>query len=102
MADIKLDENYFFTPEINITSMSNKMKMKDDAIYTMGKSPSVVTNYNKITYNYSLKYIEIPLTFKFRTNENNGMRYWGQIGIAPGIAVDVITTFLSPVPDSSK
>ena len=82
MADVKLDENYFFTPEINITSMSNRMKMKDDSLFAISTS-----KYKNVTYKYSLKYIEIPLTFKFRTNENNGMRYWGQIGIAPGILI---------------
>lgn len=84
MADVKLDENYFFTPEINVTTMSNRMKMKGDTIYTL---TTPYSNYNNVTYKYSLKYIEIPLTFKFRTNESNGMRYWGQIGIAPGILI---------------
>ena len=86
MADIKLADNYFFTPEINITSMSNRMKMKDDSIFAIS-TPSTINKYKNVTYKYSLKYIEIPLTFKFRTNENNGMRYWGQIGIAPGILI---------------
>ncbi len=30
---------------------------------------------------YSLKYIEIPLTLKMRTNDINGMRYFGRIGL---------------------
>ncbi len=83
MADIKLADNYFFTPEINITSMSNRMKLKGDSVYHINSN----TGYNNVTYKYSLKYIEIPLTFKFRTNESNGMRYWGQIGIAPGVLI---------------
>ena len=98
MADIKLDENYFFTPEINITSMSNRMKMKDDSIFSLTTPAS---NYKNVTYKYSLKYIEIPLTFKFRTNENNGMRYWGQIGIAPGILIgNQVTTSAERVGNS--
>lgn len=84
MADIKLDQNYFFTPELNITSMSNSMKMKDTAKLTL---PNTSGNFSKVTYKYNLKYIEIPLTFKFRTNESNGIRYWGQIGIAPGVLI---------------
>lgn len=84
MADIKLDENYFFTPEINITSMTNTMKLKDTAKY---KLPNTGGTFSKVNYKYNLKYIEIPLTFKFRTNESNGMRYWGQVGVAPGILI---------------
>ncbi len=84
MADIKLDQNYFFTPELNVTSMSNSLKLKDSAKLTL---PNVGGNFSKVTYKYNLKYIEIPLTFKFRTNESNGMRYWGQVGIAPGILI---------------
>lgn len=95
MADIKLDQNYFFTPEINITTMSNSMKLKGDSIYSLA---GPTRNYNNVTYKYSLKYIEIPLTFKFRTNESNGMRYWGQIGIAPGIMIgNQVTTTATAV-----
>lgn len=83
MSDIKLGDNYFFSPEISITTMSNKIKMKDTVQY------SLVTNdrYNNVTYKYNLKYFEIPLTFKFRSNENDGMRYWAQFGIAPGFII---------------
>jgi hypothetical protein len=28
MADIKLDENYFFTTEINVTNMNNRIKLE--------------------------------------------------------------------------
>ena len=94
MADIKLADNYFFTPEINITSMSNRMKFKDTTdLILSGNNRS----YDNVSYKYSLKYIEIPLTFKFRTNENGGMRYWGQIGIAPGFVIsNTVTTSAAP------
>jgi hypothetical protein len=95
MADIRLADNYFFTPEINVTSMSNRSKLKPDSVFTaVGNG----LDYNNINYKYNLKYIEIPLTFKFRTKETNGMRYWGQIGIAPGFIISNNTTILaSPV-----
>ncbi len=97
MADIKLDQNYFFTPELLVTSMSNNIKLKPDSIYTLPSS-TFGQGYNNVTYKYNLKYIEIPLTFKFRTNESNGMRYWGQIGLAPGILIgNQVTTSASAV-----
>jgi len=30
---------------------------------------------------YSIKYIEIPLSLKMRTNDINGMRFFGRIGL---------------------
>lgn len=100
MADVKLADNYFFTPELNISSMSNSYKLKDTAIGTVSVN-NVSSNYDKISYKYNLKYIEIPLTFKFRTNETGGMRYWGQIGIAPGFIIgNQVTTTASPISPS--
>lgn len=91
MSDIRLGDNYFFTPEINITSMSNKLKLKDTSNYFL---PNYGT-YNNVKYKYNLKYFEIPLTFKVRTNESNGIRYWGQFGIAPGFIIGSSVTTLA-------
>lgn len=94
MADIRLADNYFFSPEIIVTSMSNRLRLKPDSSYLLS-SPGNTDWYNQVSYKYNLKYIEIPLTFKFRTNESNGMRYWGQIGIAPGFIIGNNTTILA-------
>ncbi len=97
MADVKLADNYFFTPEINVTTMNNSFKLKDTAKGTISNN-NVSSNYDKISYKYNLQYIEIPLTFKFRTNETGGIRYWGQIGIAPGFIIgNQVTTTASPI-----
>jgi len=99
MADVKLDQNYFFTPEINITSMSNRTKLKDTNNVMLNGSGY----YNNVTHKYSLKYLEIPLTFKFRTNESNGMRYWGQFGVAPGFLIgSTVTTAATPSNGNTK
>ncbi len=37
--------------------------------------------------NYFLKYIEIPLTLKMRTNPINGMRYFGRIGLGTAFKI---------------
>lgn len=99
MADIQLADNYFFTPEINVTSMSNKIKMKDTTKYTLAGTGL----YDNVSYKYNLKYVEIPLTFKFRTNESGGLRYWGQFGIAPGFIIGSNVSILaSPTNGNSK
>lgn len=101
MTDVKLADNYYFAGEILVTSMSNKIKLKDTITHAL---PSSTTDlYNKISYKYNLKYIEIPLTFKFRTKESGGMRYWGQFGIAPGFIIGSNTSILaSPVAPNTK
>lgn len=37
--------------------------------------------------NYSLKFIEIPLTLKMRTNDIKGLRYFGQIGLGTSFRI---------------
>src|SRR5690606_34001031 len=46
MSDIRLADNYFFTPEINITTITSKTKMKDTAVYTLPGSGT----YNQVSY----------------------------------------------------
>ncbi len=85
MSDVRMMDNYFFTPELNITSMTNRIKFKDTQNLQLSGNGRY---YNNISHRYNLKYIEIPLTLKFRTNESGGIRYWGQFGIAPGFLID--------------
>ena len=84
MADYAIGTNYYFSSEVNITNMTNSMKLRADSIDVLMKPKDT---FNNITYKYNLKYIEIPLLFKFRTKENNYLRYWGQFGVAPGFLI---------------
>lgn len=93
MGDLRLADNYFFSSEILVTSMTNRVRLRPDSIYALDNNPGAT--YNNISYKYSLKYIEIPLTFKFRTKESSGMRYWGQIGLAPGFIIGNQATILT-------
>ncbi len=99
MTDVKLADNYYFAGELMVTSMSNKIQLKD----TAQRSLPGFGKYDNISYKYNLKYIEIPLTFKFRTKESGGMRYWGQFGLAPGFIIGSNTSILaSPVAPNTK
>ena len=96
MGDIKIADNYYFTPELNVTRMTNTYKLKDTMAGTLVVN-NVNSQYDKISYKYNLQYIEIPLTFKFKTKESAGIRYWGQFGIAPGFIIsNQVTTSASP------
>lgn len=99
MSDIRLADNYFFTPEINITTITSKTKMKDTAVYTLPGSGT----YNQVSYKYNLRYFEIPLTFKMRTRDYDGMSYWVQVGLAPGfIFGSSVTTLANPTGSNVK
>jgi hypothetical protein len=107
MADVKLDQNYFFTPELLVTSMSNRTKLRDTNNVLLSGTNNY---YNNVTHKYNLKYLEIPLTFKVRTNERGGMRYWGQFGLAPGFLISNSATTtaapstgnITPYPEGDK
>lgn len=91
MGDVRLADNYFFSPEIQVTSMSNRVKLKNDSNYMLSSGDW----YNNISYKYNLKYLEIPLNFKFVTKESNGIKYWGLIGISPGFIIGNNATILA-------
>ncbi|MBZ4187980.1 porin family protein [Niabella beijingensis] len=38
-------------------------------------------------YKLKLKYVQIPLSIKLKTNENNGFRWWGQFGTYVGALI---------------
>jgi hypothetical protein len=56
---------------------------------------------------YFIKYIEIPLTLKMRTNSSNGIRYFGRIGLGTAFKIsskkiDEFTTITGTTTTSSK
>jgi hypothetical protein len=44
-------------------------------------------NITSHTYTTRVQYIEIPLTFRLRTDEVNYITYYGQFGLTPGVAI---------------
>lgn len=75
-----LTKNYLFSTGFFISSLGGKVSyggIYDDnnGIYV----PSVVDQ------TYSIKYIEIPLTLKLRTNEIGYMTYYGQFGLKSAV-----------------
>jgi hypothetical protein len=73
--------------------------------YAIGTGLSVMSNGGQIEYlrqytntegtfitqttrDYNLKYVEVPLTLKLRTNEIGYMTYWFQFGLGLGVNID--------------
>lgn len=78
IADIHFTENYAFGTGLNI--IRNGGEMSYFAEDSFDGNP-VVT---KVTRDYSIQYLQVPLTFKLRTNEIGYMTYFGQFGIGLG------------------
>ena len=77
LADITLTENYFVKTGFSLDYLNAKMsyphqQIIDDIVsaYTLG------TMQRK----YNLRYLEIPITLKMRTNQFGKMAFYGEIG----------------------
>ncbi len=86
--DKSFGENYYFSTGLNIITTSNKAKLKTEDTGSFHlPSPNNIGNYTNVEYKYMLRYLEIPLMFKFRTEENSGLRFYFNGGVAPSFLI---------------
>ena len=71
IAEFNFTENHSIATGFNM--LFNGGKLKFPAV--QGEETGTMIR------DYSIKYIEIPLSLKMRTNDINGMRYFGRIGL---------------------
>jgi len=74
ISDITMTENYFFTTGIDMEWNYGGLKYDDkqnDSIGTMSRD-------------YKLKYLDIPLSIKMKTNQFDEWAFFGQLGLVPG------------------
>lgn len=81
MGDYMFLSNYSFNIEVLVSSVNGKLTYKDD--YPFYVKDTVKTYYKGIGYEYNNKYIQVPLSIKFRTKEIGKMKYYAQFGFAP-------------------
>lgn len=94
MADFNFSQNYFLSIEALATSMRNRIVSKD-SLY-QGEN-GVGSYYSNVKQDYKLQYVQLPISLKMKTNYINGMRYFFQAGIAPGVLYSRnVTTSASP------
>ena len=72
ISEFVLADNYSFATGFDIASIGGKSK------YTKIKPTELI--YDE----YKLKYLEIPLTLKMKTNQVNAASFYGQIGLGLG------------------
>ncbi len=86
IGDFNIAENYAVSTGIIILSTGGKMSYPDATVLDVGGTP---TTFGGVTdADISLKYIEIPLTLKLKTNEIGYMTYYGQFGFSLGVNYD--------------
>ena len=77
IAEFNFTENHSITTGFNMLFDGGKLKF-----------PSVIDSVNgTMARDYSLKYVEFPFTLKMRTNQTNGMRYFGRIGLGSAFRI---------------
>ena len=79
IAEKNFTENYSLASGFNMLFNGGKLKFPD----TYNGEPGTMSR------NYFLKYIEVPITLKMRTNSINGIKYFGRIGLGSAFKIGV-------------
>lgn len=88
MGDYVFQQNYAISAEFLVSTINGKMKFKDPLTYhKIINSKDSSFKVPNVQYEYSVRYIQVPFSFKFRTKEIGAMKYFAQFGVAPGIRV---------------
>lgn len=84
MGDFFFQPNYAFSTELLITDMRGGVTA-DSVTYIADNS--VRATLTNIEFEYKLRYVQIPLSIKFKTKEIGYITYWAQFGIAPSVLI---------------
>jgi hypothetical protein len=89
MWDYNFQQNYSVSSEFLISTINGSLSFKDTLTFDVTPPPS--PNYNKripnVKYEFKVRYIQIPISFKFRTKEIGSLKYFAQFGLAPAVRV---------------
>jgi len=82
VADIHFTKNYAFGTGLSVMSTGGtnryfNHRTEDSLLYLVDQSRK-----------YNLRYVEIPLTLKMKTNEIGYITYWGQFGLGLGVNIN--------------
>lgn len=76
LGDFLFADNYSFSTGLLLSTINGQTEQSTTAM-----------NSGNLQTVYKLQYIEIPLKIKLFTNQNNGMRFFGEFGLGNGINV---------------
>ncbi len=87
MIDKMFTENYALGTGLNVINTGGELSYYYKSLYktnTSSFNQEVIVELNRT---YNVKYLEIPLTLKLRTNEIGYITYWAQFGL--GLAMNI-------------
>lgn len=80
VADLGFAKNYYFSTGLLVNSINSKI---EPGMIAVNPNDPAVPAYKDI----SLKYVDVPLTVKLKSNENELGRFYGQFGFTAGVKV---------------
>lgn len=99
MGDYNFTKNYAFSTEFLITDIRANLKfvntMKESTNFN---NDSLFDQFSSASIDYKVKYIQIPLSIKFKTKEIGMITYWAQFGFAPSFLAGVKADYLGVTP----
>ncbi len=81
ISDFALTDNYYVSTGFNYLANNGKLQ------YNILQDIDGLKANKLTTRKYKLKYIEIPITLKMKTNQFGALKYFGQIGFGPAFNV---------------
>ncbi len=83
-----LGKNYLFSTGFDVASLGGKLRYQGTY-----KNSSGIHLPTEVAQSFAIKYIEIPLSLKLRTNEIGYMTYYGNFGFKTGINYKTTSDF---------
>lgn len=87
MIDYYFTENYAISTEFTIQSMGTNLHLsntKFDSVIITSSKQSVKTTED-LTYDYKMRYLQVPLLLKMRTKDIGFIRYYAEFGVSLNI-----------------
>lgn len=85
ISDFTITENYFVGTGFNVNYLNGKLQYPHEMDIIENNDTTTYTGTLKRKYN--LRYIELPLTLKMKTNKFNSIQFYGQIGFSLGFNI---------------
>ena len=82
VTEFAITDNYSFATGLTVDSKGGKLRSKNATVDSL--------NFHG---EYSIRYVDVPLTLKMKTNPIGYIRYYGQFGLAPGFLIGANGTY---------
>lgn len=81
MGDYNFQKYYALSAELLLTDLSGSILHTD--LLTHTDTAKGKTSHSNVQYDYRMTYVQLPISFKFKTKEFGYWTYWAQFGTAP-------------------